>query len=208
MINCTVCGYDKNPEGSEFCDACGAELQNAVTESTDTVTIEPPIIKKPVEPPILKRPPKSETVEETVITATPEPETPIPIVSEPTTPPPMPHTPQPIGMTAQLIAKQPNAPVSEFPIENNVLIGIFDPDMGPVDIDLEDFAGNETVSRHHAEIYQDAGVWKIKDLGSTNGVFIKPMGQTRFGARITVPESLNSGDEVAIAKIRFLFQLT
>ena len=36
--------------------------------------------------------------------------------------------------------------------------------------------------------------------------FIKPMGQTRFGARITTPESLNFGDEVAIAKIRFLFQ--
>ena len=164
MITCAFCGYDKNPDGSEFCDACGAELQS--TEPVPSPTPQP----------------------------TPPP------------PQPTPPIPQPITTTARLVAKQPNAPIPEFPIEGSALIGIFDPDMGPVDIDLEDFSGNETVSRNHAEIYQEAGVWKIKDLGSTNGVFIKPMGQTRFGARITTPESLNSGDEIAIAKIRFLFQ--
>jgi pSer/pThr/pTyr-binding forkhead associated (FHA) protein len=78
--------------------------------------------------------------------------------------------------------------------------------MGPVDIDLEPFSGGDTVSRNHAEIYQEGGVWKIKDLGSTNGIFIKSAGQTRFAARITVPETLNSGDEIAFGKVRFLFQ--
>ena len=187
MITCTVCGYDKNPDGSEFCDACGAELQSAIAEPIDNTTVEPPI-------------PNPQTVDETFVSEVPAPET-TPVTSTPT-----PHNPLPIGTNARLIAKQPNAPIPEFPLENNALIGIFDPDMGPVDIDLEDFAGNETVSRHHAEIYQDAGVWKVKDLGSTNGVFIKPMGQTRFSARITTPESLNPGDELAIAKIRFVFQ--
>lgn len=187
MINCTVCGYDKNPDGSEFCDACGAELQSAVAEPTNDVTVEPPTLTpQPV-------------AEETLIPeAAPEPTT------TPVTPPT--HNPIPTGTNAKLIAKQSNAPIPEFPLETNALIGIFDPDLGPVDIDLEDFAGNETVSRHHAEIYQDAGAWKVKDLGSTNGVFIKPMGQSRFSARITTPESLNPGDEVAIAKIRFVFQ--
>ena len=173
MITCTVCGYDKNPDGLEFCDACGAELQSTAP-SLETVEIEDTSISTPP-------PPDKNSV---------------------TSPP----TLQPTTTTARLVAKQPNAPITEFPIEGSALIGIFDPDMGPVDIDLEDFSGNETVSRNHAEIYQEAGVWKIKDLGSTNGVFIKPMGQTRFGARITTPESLNSGDEIAIAKIRFLFQ--
>lgn len=183
MIDCTVCGYDKNPDGSEFCDACGAELLGVVAEPTPEVAIEPAVTI--IEP------------EETLI---PQP-TPVPT---PITPPT--HNPIPTGKNAKLIAKQPNAPIPEFLLENNALIGIFDPDLGPVDIDLEDFAGNETVSRHHAEIYQDGGVWKVKDLGSTNGVFIKPTGQTRFSARITTPESLNPGDELAIAKIRFVFQ--
>ena len=186
MITCAVCGYDKNPDGSEFCDACGAEL-STTTAIEDTVT--------PEEPPVDREPP---------ISPTPQPEEP----SVPSTPITQPTTPitQTAPATAKLVAKQPNAPIPEFSIEGSALIGIFDPDMGPVDIDLEDFSGNETVSRNHAEIYQEAGIWKIKDLGSTNGVFIKPMGQTRFGARITTPESLNSGDEIAIAKIRFLFQ--
>ena len=182
MITCTVCGYDKNPDGLEFCDACGAELPS-------TAPIVEPELPVDLEPPI---------------STTLQPEEP----SVPSTPITQPTTPinQTTPSTAKLVAKQPNAPIPEFPIEGNAVIGIFDPDMGPVDIDLEDFLGNETVSRNHAEIYQEAGVWKIKDLGSTNGVFIKPMGQTRFGARITTPESLNSGDEIAIAKIRFLFQ--
>ena len=196
MITCTVCGYDKNPDDSDFCDACGAELQSSSSATESTATIDSPILKQPSKP---------ESLEETLITETPEPET----ISPPTTPSPVPPVSpvsQTLGTTARLIAKQPNAPTAEFPLDGAALIGIFDPDMGPVDVDLEEFTGNETVSRHHAEIYQDAGVWKIKDLGSTNGVFIKPMGQTRFGARITTPESLNSGDEVAIAKIRFIFQ--
>ena len=192
MINCTVCGYDKNPDGSEFCDACGAELQSTPAPVSDT----------PIEPST----PISQPVEETSI---PEPAPAPAPIPEPISAPVVPPTHSPpilTGTNAKLVAKQSNAPIPEFPLETNALIGIFDPDMGPVDIDLEDFAGNETVSRHHAEIYQDGGTWKVKDLGSTNGVFIKPTGQTRFSARITTPESLNPGDELAIAKIRFVFQ--
>jgi len=108
--------------------------------------------------------------------------------------------------TARLITKQPHPPLAEFSLDNNVLIGLFDPDTGPVDIDLEAFSGSDTVSRNHAEIYQEGGVWKVKDIGSTNGTFIKPVGQIRFGSRITLPEILNPGDEIAFAKVRFLFQ--
>ena len=196
MITCTVCGYDKNPNASDFCDACGAELgttEETVEELTDNSIID---IPTPHPPPV------EDTFVPDVTPSEPEP------ISPASIPTPISNIPQPTitVTTARLIAKQFNAPIPEFPIDGTALIGIFDPDMGPVDVDLEDFVGNETVSRHHAEIYQDAGVWKIKDLGSTNGVFIKPMGQTRFGARITTPESLTPGDELAIAKIRFLFQ--
>jgi pSer/pThr/pTyr-binding forkhead associated (FHA) protein len=47
----------------------------------------------------------------------------------------------------------------------------------------------------------------VKDLGSLNGIFIKPSGQSRFGARITTPTSLNTGDEIAFGKVQFVFQL-
>jgi hypothetical protein len=112
----------------------------------------------------------------------------------------------PAATTARLIAKQPSAPQQEFPLDSVALVGIFDSDMGPVDIDLENFAGGETVSRNHGEIYPEADNWMIKDLGSTNGIFIKPNGQSRFGARITSPTCLNSGDEIAFGKVRFVFQ--
>ncbi|WP_066423560.1 FHA domain-containing protein [Anabaena sp. 4-3] len=138
------------------------------------------------------------------LTAPTTPITPAPTIIQPEIPP----TPAPIptSTTARLTAKQSGSPVPEFIIESNAIVGVFDPDMGPVDVDLEAFFGGETVSRNHAEIYQEQGIWKVKDLGSTNGVFIKPLGQTRFGARITIPETLNHGDEIAFGKVRFLFQ--
>ena len=182
-IICKACGYDSNPDGLEFCDACGAELVTTGTDST----------------PIPEPPSQESTIPTTVrldlddVNNSPESQ-------------PQPLTPS-TPSTAKLISKQSNAPVGEFAIENYALIGIFDPDLGPVDIDLEGFLGGETVSRQHGEIYWENQQWKIKDLGSTNGIFIKPCGQNRFGARITTPQGLNSGDEIAIAKVRFLFQI-
>jgi hypothetical protein len=170
MITCTVCGYDQNLDHSEFCNACGSELQTIVTPQPK---IEPSLAP-------------------TVI---------LPTTSQPNHPPII-NT----FTKAKLTSKQTNAPIPEFILDNNAIVGIFDPDTGPVEIDLETFFGGETVSRNHAEIYQELGTWKIKDLGSTNGVFIKPPGQPRFSARITIPTPLNSGDEIAFGKVRFLFQ--
>ncbi len=165
-----------NVEGTEFCEACGSELTVATPEPEPTP--EP-------------APTPTPTSDPTPATSEPEP---IP-------------TPTPIPSTVKLVSKLPDAPITEFPLEEeSAIIGIFDPDLGPVEIDLEQFPGSDTVSRQHAEIYQEKGVWKIQDLGSTNGIFLKPSGQRRFGARITQPEALNIGDEIAIAKIRFLFQ--
>ncbi|MEA5528019.1 FHA domain-containing protein [Dolichospermum sp. UHCC 0684] len=177
MITCTVCGYDQNSDNSEFCNACGSELQAIVTP--------PPKIEPTLAPTVIQP-------------TTPQPNNP-PIISE---------SPTIINTftKAKLTSKQTNAPIPEFILDNNAIVGIFDPDTGPVEIDLETFFGGETVSRNHAEIYQELGTWKVKDLGSTNGVFIKPPGQTRFSARITIPTPLNSGDEIAFGKVRFLFQ--
>ena len=118
------------------------------------------------------------------------------------------QSPKSPTQTARLIPKQVGSPLPEFILDSsNAIIGRFDPDTGPVEIDLDGFHGSETMSRKHGEIYMENGQWKIKDLGSTNGIFIKPAHMTRFGSRITTPQPLNSGDEIAIGKIRLLFQI-
>ncbi|MEK0184170.1 protein kinase domain-containing protein [Microcoleus anatoxicus] len=90
--------------------------------------------------------------------------------------------------------------------KNRLVVGRSEPGGELPDIDLDGFPDANTVSRPHAGIYQEAGEWKVKDLGSANGTFIKRAGQSRFGNRITAPEILNSGDEIAFGKVRFRFE--
>ncbi len=182
MITCQNCGYENAPS-TEFCEACGSELGAAPVNTTSS----PTIVQTPT--------PSIQNYKEELIEI--QPPTPAPINLP---------TPTISASTAKLISKQAGTSVSEFSLDgNSAIVGRFDPDSGPVDVDLEGFPGEETVSRGHAEIYYETGQWKAKDLGSTNGVFIKRSGQSRFGARITMPEILNSGDEIAFGKIRFLF---
>lgn len=208
-ITCNICGYEQNTDGSEFCDACGAELATATAAISTSPSVPPiptPVVNIPapsaptvIQDPVVNIPaPSAQTVIQDPAVSIPFPQ-PTPV----TIPQPTLSVSSP---TARLVAKQVNAPVPEFSIGGNASIGIFDPDLGPVDIDLENFAGGETISRQHAEIYLDGGIWKVKDIGSTNGVFLKPAGQSRFNARITAPTPLNPGDEIAIAKVCFIFQ--
>ena len=58
------------------------------------------------------------------------------------------------------------------------IIGRFDPETGPVDLDLGPLPEAVYVSRHHAEIWCDAsGQWFVKDLGSGNGTFVCAAGE-------------------------------
>ncbi|MEZ2279230.1 MAG: protein kinase [Microcoleus sp.] len=90
--------------------------------------------------------------------------------------------------------------------KNRLVVGRSEPGGELPDIDLDSFPDANTVSRPHAGIYQEAGEWKVKDLGSANGTFIKRAGQSRFGNRMTAIEILNSGDEIAFGKVRFRFE--
>jgi hypothetical protein len=190
-IICPECAHE-NPAGSEFCDVCGSELPK--TSSAPSPVEETIIIGTPD----FTYPSTSDPVS-AFVGNTPEPFI-----------PPAPSYPAPVATstatTARLVAKKQGVPTPEFDLESSNLVGKFDPDMGPVEVDLEDFPGAETISRQHSEIYREGDQWKIKDLGSTNGVFLKRVGQTRFSARITTPETLNTGDEIAFGKVNFIFQ--
>jgi pSer/pThr/pTyr-binding forkhead associated (FHA) protein len=89
-----------------------------------------------------------------------------------------------------------------------LVVGRFDPETGPVDIDLSESAESGHISRQHGELSREPdGSWTVRDLGSTNGVFVKSA-DASFGPRITAPRSLKDGDEVAFGNARFIFKST
>ena len=180
-IECHVCGHKNNPNGAEFCEVCGAELAALTSANSPTSFDDEPF--------------------DSTFNVTP----PLDLDNFPSPPSSLPSPSATMASTARLIAKLPNTPVAEFPIVGTAIVGVFTPESGPVDIDLENFPGGDTISKQHAEIIYQNGSWIIKDQ-STNGTYIKPLGQTRFGARINGPTPLNSGDEIAFAKVSFVFQ--
>lgn len=190
-IICPECAHE-NPPASDFCDICGSELSK--TSSAPSPVEETIIIGKPD----FTYPSTPDPVP-TFIDTTPEPFI-----------PPAPSYPAPVATstatTARLVSKKQGVPTPEFDLESSNLVGKFDPDMGPVEIDLANFPNADNISRQHAEIYREGDLWKVKDIGSENGVFLKRVGQTRFSARITTPEILNTGDEITFANVNFIFQ--
>jgi len=111
------------------------------------------------------------------------------------------------NVTPKLIPLKSVSSLTEILLDKSrLVVGRSEPGGELPDIDLDSFPDANTVSRPHAGIYQEAGELKVIDLGSANGTFIKRAGQSRFGNRITAPEILNSGDEIAFGKVRFRFE--
>src|SRR5579862_9137616 len=68
---------------------------------------------------------------------------------------------------AKLIVKRGGAETDvEFALSPPSIIGRFDPAIGPIDVDLGPLPEGSYVSRKHARISCEDGVWKIEDLGS------------------------------------------
>jgi len=110
---------------------------------------------------------------------------------------------------ARLVALRYGAPTGqEIPLlGQRLVVGRFDPETGPVDIDLSEGGEAVHVSRQHGELFREAnGGWSVRDLGSTNGVFVKGSGDASFGPRITAPRPLADGDEVTFGNARFVFR--
>ncbi len=99
----------------------------------------------------------------------------------------------PAGLRPRLVAKRFGALTGEeIPLlAQRLVVGRFDPETGPVDVDLSGAPGSEHISRQHAELYREGdGPWLVRDLGSTNGVFVKGGREASFGPRITAPRPL------------------
>lgn len=111
------------------------------------------------------------------------------------------------GGAAKLGLKKFGQPTGDFiPLQGEKLVvGRFDASSGPVDIDLGEMAGKEHISRHHAELYVENGTWHVRDLGSTNGVFLKKKGESTFSPRLQEPAALADGDELAFGNVMLTF---
>ena len=87
------------------------------------------------------------------------------------------------------------------------ILGRFDPETGPVEVDLGLLPEAVYVSRHHAEIWYDqSGQWLIKDLGSGNGTFVCDAGQRQF-RKVSGDQVIKDGDEIALGNARFEFRV-
>lgn len=92
--------------------------------------------------------------------------------------------------------------------EGPSVLGRFDPETGPVDVDLGPLPEAVYVSRHHAEIWRDAsGEWLVKDLGSGNGTFVCAAGQRQF-RKVSGDTPIKDGDELALGNARFEFRIS
>ena len=216
-ITCDLCFYNRNSEKNQFCEVCGSEIRLSTTLlKTQEKSIQEGEIQTAIQT-------DKNTVNQdkdinqninNYFLKTPT------YINKTTSKNPIIEADKKVNMTpknainstlinssiVKLIPKQIGAPIPEFIIDsNNAIIGKFNPEIGPVEIDLDGFYGDNTVSLTHAEIYFKNNQWQIKDMGSTNGIYIKHIGKPRFGYRINKPEILNSGDEIAIGKIRLLF---
>lgn len=111
---------------------------------------------------------------------------------------------EPAAVMPRLIVKRAGAETEEvFYFAAPAVIGRFDPSVGPVDIDLGNIPEGTYVSRKHAKITEDAGVYKVSDLGSSNGTYVLRNGDFE---RVDEAE-LADGEEIALGNARFVFRL-
>jgi hypothetical protein len=94
-----------------------------------------------------------------------------------------------------------------FPLGGAMVVGRFDPSVGPIDIDLGSIPEGSYVSRRHARIVHQDGGFLISDLGSSNGTFILRPGDDDFH-RVEGSELLVDGDEIAFGNARFIFRIS
>lgn len=106
---------------------------------------------------------------------------------------------------ARLVLIRDNQDSDEtFEIRGKATIGRFDEAVGPVDIDLNPLPEGIYVSRKHAEISHDGNGWVLKDLGSSNGTFVK--GDADF-ERIDEGREIGDGENIAFGNVRFRFEV-
>lgn len=199
MAKCPTCGSPVASD-ADVCPDCGMDLQGALFStalfgapaSVSVAAVVPAAQASPAPVPLAD-------------IAMPVALTEEPSAEAPTTSPPAGDAP---ANGATLVLKRGGILTGEkFQLGPTVTIGRFDPDSGPVDIDMAPLPESVYISRHHAQIRCDTtGKWFVKDLGSRNGTFVRSPGQTDF-QRVTEESSVADRDEISLGNARFEFHL-
>lgn len=106
-------------------------------------------------------------------------------------------------MKATITVKRNGEETSEvFELNPPSVIGRFDPAVGPVDVDLAPLPEGAYVSRKHAKITFEDGIWTLADMGSSNGTFILRDDFERVDEAELADEA-----EFALGNARFIFRI-
>jgi transcriptional regulator with GAF, ATPase, and Fis domain len=102
---------------------------------------------------------------------------------------------QPNNSSAYLIIRQGQRWTDVFRLEPGrpLIIGRASSNEIPV--------ADERSSRRHAEVFFEAGSWKVRDLGSRNGTYVD-------GFKLSEPKILSAGSQITVAACRLTFTLS
>lgn len=211
IATCPIC-QEPLLDQLDYCPSCGATVHRPAPASQSPAT-------RMMAAMALARAQSSDDTDRQTISiapAAPSPAVTTPLPTPVTTllPTPVPSVaavsiPSPVqGHTARLTVKRGGVLSNDaftFGGTAPIVIGRFDPETGPVDIDLGPLPEGSYVSRQHALLQCSAhGQWSVRDLNSRNGVFVKKRGQPQFG-RVAGEQQVHSGDEIALGNARFEF---
>ena len=227
-LTCNICGTI-NPHGTTYCDGCGVELSPSTGPSepgpaepaSKSARLAGADFAAPAAPeaagwdtPLDSSGPEQPAPQAPALELTKSPQDTAPAADAvPLDLPdalstPVPEAPMPSNTgAARLGLKKFGAPTGDFiPLSGErLVVGRFDASSGPVDIDVSGLTGAEHISRRHAELSQEGGQWFVRDLGSTNGVYLKRAGQGNFSPRLQEPTLLAHGDELAFGNLMLTF---
>lgn len=213
MIKCPACGTD-NLDGSQFCDECGASLNNfrGNNEADGYGNSDPTVFRRsesgrnseadsfaPAYAPPAYQSANVTSVGIPAIVDEPQFE------SDGQAVVPTGVSDAPKGFHALLVIERGAAVGTEFGLTSEEsYIGRWDADNGVFpDVDLDAHDPEAKVSRRHARIVFENERYLIEDLGSTNGTFVNRGRRLIPGNR----QSLNDGDEVIVGKTFLRFRI-
>lgn len=103
----------------------------------------------------------------------------------------------------RLVVKRAGAETDiEFPFVAPATVGRFDPEVGPIEIDLGTIPEGQYVSRRHARFEMGDDGLVVKDLGSSNGTFI-----LRDDFERVEEAAVADGDEIAFGNARLVLRI-
>ncbi len=179
LTQCPACGAENLPDSS-FCSNCGIVME-AVTEAEASAPE-----------------PEPEPIDE-VETAVAE--APVPIEETPVAAVAASDAPAPTGR-ARFVVRDSGAEIALPTAEGEYVIGREDPVSGvfpAIDMNAHD-GENLGVSRRHAQVTVEAGIYFLQDLDSTNFTFLDRKKLAPF-----TPAALSNGDEVRLGKLVLTF---